>query len=197
MPLTTTPLGQTGNRGSLWNRILTDDYSFGSSGISASTLTSVAGTMSKASQERYESKLKYAQAEHSLDFNILMADHEAKMVTLNEEIESEKFRRKFDSAVGAAKAVSGAQGFAIDSQTTQRIIDDSVRAGEFDAAIIRMNGDIGRWKVEISKIESQYQKKLLGIQKNYDKKMQIASTIYSIANTALSAYGSSSTGGAK
>lgn len=82
----------------------------------------------------------------SLDWQAKMSSYQADYIKQTARVEEKDLREEVSRVTGKAKAIAGASGFAMDSPSTQDAIDDIVRSGELDAAMIRHRGDIGAWE---------------------------------------------------
>lgn len=70
-------------------------------------------------------------------------------------LDEKRLRNEVQQTVGTAVANAGASGFTIDS--SKQAIDDIIRSGAMDEALIRIRGDIGKWKeeTELEQIKSK------------------------------------------
>lgn len=106
--------------------------------IGATTL-SVAGSL-----------IEGESAAQSSEWNAAMEEYQGEYAKQKASIDESILREDVSRTVGKARAVAGASGFALESMSTQEAIDDIVRTGELDAAMIRHQGDIGQWKAKES-----------------------------------------------
>lgn len=86
------------------------------------------------------------------DINSSIANYESEFAKRMAEIDVARVKDDANQKAGAAIANAGASEFAVDSPATQTAIDDIVRSGNLDAALIRMMGDIAEWRSETEQI---------------------------------------------
>lgn len=92
---------------------------------------------------------EFLQEKGANSWNKSLLRYEGHLSKKMAEIDERRLNNETNQTVGAAVANAGASGFAVDSVSTQQAIDDIIRSGELDAALIRIRGDIGKWEADM------------------------------------------------
>jgi len=100
------------------------------------------GMYASSKAARQEGEMNARAAEWNATMSELEGEQIKKAATTKEAMLREDVRR----TVGTGRAAAGASGFAMESVSTQKALEDIVRSGELDAAMIRYQGDIGQWE---------------------------------------------------
>ncbi len=107
--------------------------------MAGSTIMGISGDI-------FEGEADAQQAE----WNAAMSEYEGKYAQQKAAVEEGMLRQDVERTVGTATAAAGASGFATGSISSQAAIDEIVKSGEIDAALIRHEGDIGKWRGKVS-----------------------------------------------
>lgn len=82
---------------------------------------------------------------NAYDFNAAMMEMEARYRKRKATLDAQTLIEKTQMKIGEFRAREGSSGFAVDTGTNLVVMDRMARSGELDAAMIRLEGDIGSW----------------------------------------------------
>jgi len=108
----------------------------------ASTGLSVYGSAQNAMASEVGGQTNAINAE----WNAAMAEYEGDYLKKKSDVEARMAQKEVNRMVGQGRAAAGATGFDIGSGSIQDAIDDIVKSGSMDVALIRQRGDIGKWQ---------------------------------------------------